>query len=94
MPLTATGSVNRIVSVTYEIDTNKRTVRTKCIGLVTMHEVIDHFRTLQQGLDCPDVLDVFLNLREVDSLPEIWQISAVINEVKKIRSQIRVGGIG
>jgi hypothetical protein len=79
------------VSVTYKIDANKRTVRTKCVGLVTLQEVIDHFRTLEQDPECPDILDVFLDLSEMASLPETREISTVINEVKRIRGQVRFG---
>ena len=68
------------MSVTYKIDANKKTVRTKCVGLVTLQEVIDHFQTLEQDPDCLDLLDVFLDLSKVDSLPETRQISTVINE--------------
>jgi hypothetical protein len=77
------------VPVTYKIEADKRTIRTKCIGFVTLDEVIDHFRTLQQDPDCPDHLNVFLDLSEVDSLPGTGQISTVINEVKKLRGRVR-----
>jgi hypothetical protein len=79
------------VSVTYKIDANKRTVRTKCVGPVTLQEVIDHFRSLEQDPNCPDLLDVFLDLSELDSLPDTRQISTVINEVKRIRGEVRFG---
>jgi hypothetical protein len=29
-----------------------------------------HFRALEQDPDCPDALDVFLDLTELDSIPE------------------------
>lgn len=79
------------MSVTYKIDAARRTVRTKCVGLVTLQEVIDHFRTLEQDPECPDILDVFLDLSEMDSLPASREISTVINEVKRIRGQVRFG---
>ena len=77
--------------VTYEIDLDKRTVRTKCAGLVTLQDVIDHFRTLEQDPDCPDLLDVFMDLTEIDSLPETHQISTVIKQMKRVRGQVRFG---
>ena len=77
--------------VTYKIDANKKTVRTKCVGLVTLQEVVDHFRILEQDPDCPDILDVFLDLSEMDSLPETREISSVVNEMKRIRGQVRFG---
>jgi hypothetical protein len=73
------------VPVIYKIEADKRTIRTKCIGSVTLDEVVKHFRTLQQDSDCPDFLNVFLDLSEVDSLPDTGQISTVIDEVKKLR---------
>jgi hypothetical protein len=79
------------VPVSYKIDASKRTVRTKCVGFVTLKEVIDHFRTLAKDPDCPDLIDVFLDLSEVDSLPETRQVSTVINEMKRIRGQVRFG---
>ena len=79
------------MSVTYKIDVDKRTVRTKCVGLVTLQEVIGHFRTLEQDAKCPDLLDVLLDLSEVDSLPETPQISTVINEMKRVRGRVRFG---
>ena len=77
--------------VTYKIDANNKTVRTECVGLVTLQEVVDHFRILEQDPDCPDILDVFLDLSEMDSLPETREISAVVHEVKRIRGQVRFG---
>ena len=77
--------------VTYKIDADKRTVRTKCVGFVTLREVIDHFRTLDQDCERPDLLDVLLDLSEVESLPETHQISAVITEMKRIQIRLRFG---
>ena len=79
------------MSVTYKIDAGKRTVRTRCIGAVTLQEVIDHFRTLERDSDCPGLLDVFLDLREMNSLPETREISPVISEMTRIRGRLRFG---
>ena len=77
------------VPITYQIDADKRTIRTKAVGYVTLQEVIDHFRTLEQDPQCPKRPDVFLDLSEVDSLPETPQLSTVIHELKKIRAKVR-----
>jgi hypothetical protein len=79
------------MSVTYKIDANKENCKTKCVGSVTLHEIIDHFRILQQDFECPDRFDVSLDLSELESLPETGQLSTVVGEVKRIRSQIRFG---
>ncbi len=75
--------------ITYKIDADKGTIRTKGVGHVTLQEVIDHFRTLEQDPQCPECLDVFLDLSEVDSLPETPQVSTVVTEVKRIRGKVR-----
>jgi hypothetical protein len=46
---------------------------------------------LEQDPDCPDLLDVFLDLSEVQSIPETRQISTVISEMNRIRGQVRFG---
>jgi hypothetical protein len=77
------------VPITYQIDADKRTIRTKGVGHVTLQEIIDHFRTLERDPQCPERNDVLLDLSEVDSLPETLQLSTVINELKSIRTKVR-----
>jgi len=80
---------NRTELLTYQIGADKRTIRTKAVGYVTLQEVIDHFRTLEQDPQCPERADVFLDLSEAESLPEAPQISTVIRELKRIRPKVR-----
>lgn len=75
--------------ITYQIDTEKRTIRTKAMGNLTLQEVVDHFRTLEQDTQRPEDTDVFLDLSEVDSLPETLQISTVVGELKRIGGKVR-----
>jgi len=79
------------VAVTYKIDSDKKTVRTDCVGLVTLEEVIGHFQTLEQDSECPDRLDVLLNLTQMESLPETHEISRIVTEIKRVRVQVRFG---
>jgi hypothetical protein len=80
---------NRLLPVTYKIDTEKKLIRTKCAGNVTLQEVMDHFRSLSQDPDCPRRLDVVLDLSEAESLPDTRQIFFVISELKEIRDRVR-----
>jgi hypothetical protein len=77
------------VPITYQIDADKRTIRTTAVGYVTLQEVIDHFRALEQDPECPERTDVFLDLSEVESLPETRQLPTVIDELKRIRGKLR-----
>jgi len=75
--------------VTYKIDAKERIIRTQCIGNVTLDEVINHFRALQQDPDCPPRLDVLLDLSATDSLPDSHQLETVSHEIGKLRGQVR-----
>jgi hypothetical protein len=76
------------VPVTYEIDADTGTIWTKCAGSLTLQEVIDHFRALEQDPKCPERLDVFLDLRETSSLPETSQMPTIVGEVRRIRGRV------
>jgi hypothetical protein len=77
--------------VIYTIDTKEKIIRTRCVGNVTLKEVIDHFRILEQDPDCPDHLDVLLDLTETTSVPAANQIACVPNELKRIQGKVRFG---
>jgi CheY-like chemotaxis protein len=85
----APGSVR--APIIYSIDTNRRLIHTKCVGMVTLDDVINHFRELGRDPACPDRLDVFLDLRQTTSLPESGQLRAVSNEVAGIRERVGFG---
>jgi|SRR5208282_1105700 len=77
--------------VTYTIDTKERVIRTRCMGRVTLAEVVDHFQELERDPECAEDLDVLLDLSEVESLPNSSQIQAVVYEVKKVQKKVRFG---
>jgi hypothetical protein len=79
--------------VTYTFSADRRTVRTRCAGHVTLEEVVEHFRGLERDPLCPAQLDVFLDLSELDvaSIPHNFQISRVVLEMKRIESRVRFG---
>ena len=77
--------------VTYKIDTNRKLIRTKCSGDVTLQEVVDHFRQLAIDPESPEYLDVLLDLSEETSLPASGQLQSVAYEIKRIRQKVRFG---
>jgi hypothetical protein len=58
--------LNRIhcMPVKYQVDKANRIIRTRCTGPVTIEEVVGHFRVLERDPDCPDRVDVLLDLSE------------------------------
>lgn len=87
----SSGLESREASITYRVDANNRLIHTRCVGLITFEQVIRHFRELQRDSVCPDRVDVFLDLREITSLPESGQLSAVRNEIASIRERVAFG---
>ncbi len=77
--------------VTYTVDTERRIIRTRCTGMVTLAEVVEHFRELEHNPECAERLDVLLDLTEVNSLPDARQIQAVSYEVKRIQTNVWFG---
>jgi len=75
--------------VSYNINAEEKFIHTRCVGNVTLDEVIAHFRTLEHDPACPDSLDVFLDLSEITSLPFTGQISAVAVEISRIKKKVR-----
>jgi hypothetical protein len=77
--------------ITYRIDTQEKVIRTRCFGVVTFEEVVDHFRTLERDPECPESLDVLLDVSEMSSVPKPGNIRNVPYEVARIRDKVRFG---
>ena len=77
--------------VKYKIDKANRIIRTRCIGPVTIEEVVDHFRVLERDPDCPDRVDVLLDLSEEISIPEKANLQKIAEEIRRIRGRVQFG---
>ena len=77
--------------VAYEIDTAKALIHTRCIGDVTLTEVIDHFRQLARDPNCPARLDVLLDLTEDTTIPKSEELRVVTAEIASVRGRVQFG---
>lgn len=77
--------------VQYQIDKANGLIRTKCIGDVTLKEVIDHFQMLVLDPDCPDDLDVLLDLTEQTSVPQSRELREVTVAIRRAEQRVRFG---
>jgi cupin superfamily acireductone dioxygenase involved in methionine salvage len=77
------------VPVIYTIDAKEKLIRTRCIGNVTLAEVVAHFRELEADPNSAAPLDVLLDLSETGSLPDTGQIAAVAEEISRIQARVR-----
>ena len=77
--------------VKYQIDKINRIIRTRCIGPVTIEEVVEHFRVLEGDPDCPDLVDVLLDLSEQISIPKKENLQEVTGQIRRIRGRVQFG---
>jgi hypothetical protein len=77
--------------VTYQIDAANGIIRTRCIGDVTLEEVLGHFRDLTRDPDGPRHLDVLLDLSEQTSVPESQDMRTVAYEISRVRERVEFG---
>ena len=75
--------------VAYEIDQARGLIRTRCIGNVTLEEVLGHFPTLAQDPGCPARLDVLLDLSEMTAMPEPYQLREISDEIGRVSDRVR-----
>ena len=77
------------VPVTYTLDHIHGIIRTKCSGAITIEDVVEHFRELAQDPDCPDRLDVLLDLSEETSIPTRTNLQEVTREIHGIQGRVQ-----
>jgi hypothetical protein len=77
--------------VKYQIDKTNRIIRTRCTGPVTIEEVVVHFRLLERDPDCPDRVDVLLDLSEQTSIPKKENLQEVTGQIRRIRGRVQFG---
>jgi len=78
--------------VTYELDP-VGIIRTRCVGNVTLEEVLAHFDELERDPRRPAHLDVLLDMRDQTSVPEPQQLREVAARIGQATLQVKFGAI-
>jgi len=77
--------------VVYQIDGDKKIIRTRCLEPLTAGGVLEHFRTLARYPNCPERLDVLLDVSEATSVPLSENLRQVTREIARVRSRVQFG---
>jgi len=77
--------------ILYEIDQARGLIRTRCVGAVSLEEVLAHFKDLKTEPGLPERVNVLLDLSALSSAPERDQLRAVVAEMKELGSELRWG---
>lgn len=80
-----------MMPIHHEIDRERGLIRTTCAGPVSLAEVLQHFRSLEDERHLPDPLDVLLDLSTVTSAPDAAQIQRVAAEIRRLLGKISWG---
>jgi len=80
-----------MMAITYLIDQAQGLIRTRCIRDVTLEEVMAHFRELEENPDCPQRLDVLLDLSEMTTVPESEELRTVCSVISGVRPRVQFG---
>jgi hypothetical protein len=75
----------------YQIDGDKKIIRTRCLEPLTVEEVLEHFRALERDPNCPERLDVLLDVSAATSVPLSENLRQVTREIGRVRSRVQFG---
>ena len=77
--------------IPYQIDHTQSFIHTKCVGNVSLEEVLGHFDELEKDPDCPPRLDVLLDFSDMQSLPDTDQLVAVADQMRHVAYRVKFG---
>jgi hypothetical protein len=74
--------------IPYEIDVARQRIHTRCVGDVTLPDVVAHFRALVADPRLPNRLDVLLDFRELATYPDGRQIQSIAIEIRQLLAKV------
>lgn len=83
----------RTLPITYQVDRARKQISTRCFGITTLDDVLQHFADLRAVQDLPEPLSVLLDLTDVVTAPERDQLRAVVGEIRALGSTLRWGAL-
>jgi hypothetical protein len=79
--------------ITYDIEADRRLIRTRCLQGTTLAEVLAHFAELKTTPALPQPLNVHLDLREMDALPGLGQMETAAGMTASLTPNLRWGAL-
>lgn len=77
------------MAVTYQINHAQQRVYTRCVGEVRLEQVLEHFAILSADPECPEWLDVLLDLSDMNTLPTSAELNRVSTEIARVLPRVR-----
>jgi len=75
--------------VTYELDPEAGFVDVRCVGHVTLEEVLVHLRTIEEDPRLPERLDALLDMGDQTSVPETVELREITRGLERVSKTVR-----
>jgi len=75
--------------VTYELDPEAGFVDVRCVGHVTLEEVLIHLRTIEEDPRLPERLDALLDMGDQTSVPETVELREITRGLERVSKTVR-----
>ncbi len=75
--------------VLYEIDQARGLIHTRCVGPVTVGEMVSHILSLEHDPACPHRLDVLVDTSEATTVPDTRQLHEIDFALGQVRDRVR-----
>lgn len=75
--------------VTYELDPVAGFVDVRCVGHVTLEEVLVHLRTIEEDPRLPERLDALLDMGDQTSVPETVELREITRGLERVSKSVR-----
>jgi AcrR family transcriptional regulator len=72
--------------VVYQIDLQRRLIRTTCRGAIVLAEALDYFDQLERDVSRAGRLDVLFDFRETTTVPKVAELRAVAERIGRVRA--------
>jgi len=75
--------------VTYELDPEAGFIDVRCVGHVTLEEVLVHLRTIEEDPRLPERLDALLDMGDQTSIPETVELREITRGLERVSKTVR-----
>lgn len=77
--------------VTYQLDPGAGFIEVRCIGDVTLEQILVHLREVEADPSLPERLDVLLDVNEQTSVPQTSELRGVTRGLERLAKNVRWG---
>ncbi|MDH4070278.1 MAG: hypothetical protein OEV30_07625 [Ignavibacteria bacterium] len=74
-----------------QIDPQYSVLHAKCVGVVTLEEILRHIADLAENNSGFNKLDLLLDISDLETIPDTTEIASIVNRIEDLRSEFSFG---